>query len=95
MDNKILELLMEMKSEINGRFDGLEQKVDNLDGEIKGIKVQLTQFQDEYTETIKEVADKTEIIKNDVSEMKESILQVEQITATNWRDISRLKSLRQ
>lgn len=79
MEKQILDLLKNMDS-----------KLDILTMDVKDIKKRITKLEEATTDTAEIVT----YIKNDVDEIKKDLLQVESITAKNWQDITKLKSIK-
>lgn len=79
MDNEILEFLKQM----NEKFDRLEAKIDDNTKDIKEIKSKLDITYNQVARTAENITS----IKDDIST-------VETVTAKNWADIVKLKSVK-
>ena len=84
-----------MESNTNNRFDNIENRFDTMeintnnrfDAMEKFIAKEIQSTRDELKLEIQHVYD-------EVKEIKEDFNNIEQVTAKNWLDISRLKAVR-
>ncbi|MDF2596228.1 MAG: hypothetical protein K0R69_2569 [Clostridia bacterium] len=100
MEEKILVIL----KDIQGKIGSMENKMDSMDKDIKGIKVQL----DEHGKVLKALEHAVGVnsakqeamehdiahIKGDVTAIRSDLSFVEQATARNWSDIAHLKAIK-
>ena len=80
MENQILEILKSMQEQMNRletKVDGLEKgqqrlelKVNGLEQGQKEIKYQLSEFQIEYSNTVKDLSYKVDAVTTDVKAIK-------------------------
>ena len=80
MENQILEILKSMQEQMNRletKVDGLEKgqqrlelKVNGLEKGQKEIKYQLSEFQIEYSNTVKDLSYKVDAVTTDVKAIK-------------------------
>lgn len=80
-----------MESNTNNRFDTIDNRFDTMDNRFddmeKFIAKEIQSTRDELKLEIQHVYD-------EVKEIKEDFNNIEQVTAKNWLDISRLKAVR-
>ncbi|MGA3602202.1 hypothetical protein [Lysinibacillus agricola] len=58
----ILEMLQEMKTEMNQRFDAMDKRFDGLEKEVKELRVEVTEFKQLSTEGHDRVVEKLDTI---------------------------------
>lgn len=87
----------ELKEDINNVRSELKEDIDNVRSELKGdIKRIETEMSERFTEVYenqKVFNEKLDETRSDIKDMKESIAQIEMVTASNWRDIVKIKSI--
>ncbi|KYH28076.1 hypothetical protein CLTEP_27740 [Clostridium tepidiprofundi DSM 19306] len=86
MEGKILDLLNKLvdgQNEINVRLDRIENKLDSV--------IEQTAYLTEFRTEVKDF--RNEAI-NQFEEIKDNLNNVEVITASNWRDIAKLKAVK-
>jgi len=86
MDDKILEILMELKE---GQTR-LETNINNIDGRLDRIETDIKDIKNKLDITYDQVARTAE----DVISIKDDMSTVETVTAKNWADIVKLKSVK-
>lgn len=100
MENLLKEILKELqgiKSDVSLLKESqirVEKKVDGLEQGQKEIKYQLSEFQIEYSNTMKDLSNKVDEIKTDVKSIEKDLCRVEEATAHNWVDIAKLKAFK-
>ena len=96
-EEKIYTLLEEIYFELQGTKKELKEDIDNVRSELKGdIKRIETEMSERFTEVYenqKVFNEKLDETRSDIKDMKESIAQIEMVTASNWRDIVKIKSI--
>lgn len=98
-EEKILELLGNLDKKvdrIDNRLSNLETKVDENSIDIKGIKEEhgtILRGIEEKLQIQSKSIEKIDFIEGDIKVIKNDILKIEQITANNWSDIVKLKSV--
>lgn len=107
MDEKILQILESLQDDVKGikqDVGGLKQDVGDIKQDIKNIKT----TQAEHTQILRVLQHSSEVnkvehdkmsneiahIKGDVEGIKKNLSQIEIVTANNWADIAKLKSVR-
>lgn len=97
MDKEILAILERLESKVDNGLKRLETKVDNLKSKI-----------DEHTQILRALEHSSQVnkaehdkmsndiakIQGDVAAIRKDLSQVELVTANNWADIVRLKSVK-
>ena len=86
MDDKILEILMELKE---GQTR-LETNINNIDGRLDRIETDIKDIKNKLDITYDQVARTAE----DVISIKDDMSTFETVTAKNWADIVKLKSVK-
>ena len=107
MDNEILDILKEMQGDIKsmqGDMKSMQGDMKLMQGDIKSIKT----TQVEHTLILRALEHKTDVIsaeqenlkhevaeiKGEVKSIRKDMSSVEIITANNWSDIAKLKSIK-
>ena len=97
-DDKVLHLMEKMYMNFNKRFDTLETAV--LENKVAIQKVD-AKIESDISEKIRGLYDSREVIHEkldhitfNLEDVKEAVSNVELITASNWRDITMLKSIK-
>lgn len=93
-EEKILEMLTQLSSKLENvraelKTDILDVRTE-LKTDIQDVKTDLTS---QILENRKAIV-KLEMILSEINEMKESLGNMEMITAKNWRDLTKMKSVR-
>ena len=100
MENKILEILQSMQDQMST----MQNQMNTMQSDIKSIQSQI----DEHTQILRALEDSSQVnkaeqdkisnniahIKGDIESIKKDITNVEVITASNWQDIAKLKSVK-
>ena len=90
MNNEILEMLKELKE---GQTR-LEDKIDDNTKDIKEIKADIKSFKDQFTDYEgKSSANHVEVI-NKINDIQKDLNKVELVTASNWVEVTKLKSVK-
>lgn len=94
MENQILEILKELKlgqEETNKRLASIEEetskRLTNIENEIKSFKDQFTDFEGKSANNHVEIINKIDDIQKDLNK-------VELVTASNWVEVAKLKSVK-
>lgn len=106
MEKEILNLLNQLvdgQDKINQRFDIVENKIELVEDKIElvekrldSVEKRLDSVEDKMESVIEHTAILTEFrteTNNQLQEIKENISNVELITASNWKDIAKLKAI--
>ena len=86
MEKEILEILKAMQQDIKGLKESQERLENKIDGVVEQT-ADLLEFRTKITDTVQQ-------IKIDVEAIKKDVTNVEVITASNWADIAKLKSVK-
>ncbi|WP_138205076.1 hypothetical protein [Haloimpatiens lingqiaonensis] len=86
MENKILGLLNQLvdgQNKINDRLDKIESKIDSVIDQTADLTEFRTEMKDFKNKSI-----------NELQDIKDNLNNVEVITASNWKDIAKLKAVK-
>ncbi|MBU5270309.1 hypothetical protein [Clostridium cochlearium] len=86
MENKILVLLNQLvdgQNKINDRLDKIEGKIDSVIDQTADLTEFRTEMKDFRNESV-----------NELQDIKDNLNSVEVITASNWKDIAKLKAIK-
>lgn len=100
MENKILEILQSMQDQMST----MQNQMNTIQSDIKSMQSQI----DEHTQILRALEHSSQVnkaeqdkisnniahIKGDIESIKKDITNVEVITASNWQDIAKLKSVK-
>jgi archaellum component FlaC len=94
MDNEIMELLKAFKDDINKQFKNINDKLNNIESDINGLKL----GQEEIKSLVKDLEPKNanrhvEIISS-INDLRKDLSTVEIVTANNYADIAKLKAVK-
>lgn len=96
MEDKILQAIEGLKNDLNRKFDTLSEKVDNQGNQIKE-NTQILKALEHLAQVNKVEHDKMSFeiaeISGEIKAIRKDLLNVEIITASNWGDIAKLKSV--
>ncbi len=108
MDNEILAILERLESKVDDGLKRLESKVDDglkrLESKVDSLETKI----DEHTQILRALEHSAQVnkaehdkmsndiakIQGDVTGIRKDLSQVELVTANNWADIVRLKSIK-
>ncbi|MGL5153069.1 MAG: hypothetical protein ACRC7N_21120 [Clostridium sp.] len=93
MEKEILEILKRLESKV----DNIEFDVKELKSDVKELNRKVDNIYDQtadLTEYRTSTSDNIEVIKSDVKDIKKDLCFVEEATAKNWQDITRLKAIK-
>lgn len=93
MDKEILEILKRLESKFDGlesKFDGLENKVDENTQILRALEHSSQVNKADHDNMGNDIAH----IKGDIALIKKDLTFVEEATAKNWSDITRLKAVK-
>lgn len=104
MEDKILQVIIDLKNDMNNKFDSLTnqittltEKVDNQGNQIKE-NTQILKALEHLAQVNKAEHDKMSLdiaeLKGEIKAMRKDLLKVELVTAGNWEDIVMLKSVK-
>ena len=104
MEDKILQVIIDLKNDMNNKFDSLTnqittltEKVDNQGNQIKE-NTQILKALEHLAQVDKAEHDKMSLdiaeLKGEIKAMRKDLLKVELVTASNWEDIVMLKSVK-
>ncbi len=104
MEDKILQVIIDLKNDMNNKFDSLTnqittltEKVDNQGNQIKE-NTQILKALEHLAQVNKAEHDKMSLdiaeLKGEIKAMRKDLLKVELVTASNWEDIVMLKSVK-
>ena len=86
MEKEILQLLNQLvdgQNKTNDRLERIEKKIDSVIEQTADLTEFRTEVRDFRSETI-----------NQLEEIKDNLNNVEVITASNWKDIAKLKAIK-
>ncbi len=82
MEEKILEILTQMYSELNGKMDKMQQKIDSIEGELNTVKNVVMKIETDHGNKLdalfdgyKQNSDRLDRIEAQVSKQEEFIIQ--------------------
>ena len=93
MNNEVLDILKRLESKIvnlDTKFDRLETKVDEHTQILRALEHSAEVNKAEHDKMANDIAK----IQGDVTGIRKDLSQVELVTANNWADIVRLKSVK-
>lgn len=104
MDKEILAILERLESKVDNGLKRLESKVDGLETKVDNLESKI----DEHTQILRALEHSSQVnkaehdkmsndiakIQGDVAAIRKDLSQVELVTANNWADIVRLKSVK-
>lgn len=80
-----------MENNTNNRFDTMENRFDTMDNRFDAMEKFIIK---EIQSTRNELKLEIQHVYDEVKELKEDFNNIEQMTAKNWLDISKLKAIR-
>lgn len=97
-EDKILKILGEMQEQIaslekstNKRFDKVEQRFDLADHKIETLEQTIIT---ENETTREELKTEIQYVYDELQDLRIDFANIEQVTAKNWLDISRIKAIK-
>lgn len=87
-----------MESNTNNRFDNIENRFDTMENRFDTMGNRFDAMEKFIAKEIQSTRDELKLeiqhVYDEVKEIKEDFNNIEQVTAKNWLDISRLKAVR-
>ncbi|MEA3423689.1 MAG: hypothetical protein U9Q80_07850 [Bacillota bacterium] len=100
MENKISELMnlvVDGQKQMNERFDTIENKMSSLENKMSSVENKMSSLENKMDSVQEQTAELIEFKNNmigQVEEINDKLYNIELITASNWRDVTKLKSIK-